>query len=136
MKLLALSLASIVAILLVAVIAHFSLVEIGQEVVTLRTPLPDDEWYETRLWVVDHDGDAWLHSAGDAWAARFEGDPVIELDRGGETRRYKADPVPGPHPEIDALLRDKYGIADRWVRIIAPCNESVLLVRLVPMPAQ
>ena len=108
-------------------------IEIGREVVTVRTQRPDGSWQKTRLWVVDDDGAAWLHSAGAAWAKRFEGDPIVELERGGKVAKYRAHPVPGPHPRIDALLREKYGIADRWVRLIAPDTDQVLVVRLDPI---
>lgn len=116
-----------------AVLGHLALIEIGREVVTLRTRSPDGSWQQTRLWVVDDGGSAWLHSAGDDWARRFEGSPVVELDRMGELRRYRAQPVPGPHPRIDRLLREKYGLADRWVRFVAPDTEDVLVVRLDPL---
>ncbi|MCB1644629.1 MAG: hypothetical protein KDI36_04210 [Pseudomonadales bacterium] len=33
--------------------------------------------------------------------------------------------------EADQALRARYGIADRWVRFLAPCDDSVLPVRLV-----
>jgi hypothetical protein len=116
------------------VVAHLMLIEVGREVVTLRTQTADGGWQETRLWVVDDDGVVWLHSAGPDWVRRFEGDPVVELERAGEVGRYSARPVPGPHPRIDGLLRAKYGIADRWVRFIAPCDESTVVVRLDPRP--
>ena len=97
------------------VLAHFALIEVGREVATLRTPRPDGSWQATRLWIVDDGDAAWLHSAGDAWAKRFEGNPVVEVERAGTTRRYRATPVPGPHPEVHRLLREKYGI-DGWRR--------------------
>lgn len=115
------------------VAAHFALIEIGREVVTLRTPLAGGGWQETRLWIVDYDGAAWLHSAGRAWQARFEGDPIVEVERRGEIRRYRAHAVPGPHPLIDRLLREKYGVADQWVRFLAPCDEDTIPVRLDPL---
>jgi hypothetical protein len=133
MKTLMTAIVILLALAVVVVLGHLAMIEVGREVVTIRTPLPDGEWQETRLWVVDYQGVPWLHSAGESWVARFEGDPVVELERGGETRRYKAHAVPGPHPEIDAALREKYGIADRWVRFLAPCNESVVPVRLQPL---
>lgn len=111
---------------------HLALIEVGREVAILRTPRPDGTWQATRLWVVDEGGAVWLHSAGEDWARRFEGDPIVELERGGEVRRYRAHAVPGPHPRIHELLREKYGIADRWVRWIAPDGETVLPVRLDP----
>jgi hypothetical protein len=116
-----------------AALAHLALIEVGREVVTLRTQRADGSWQATRLWIVDLGGSAWLHSAGDDWRARFEGDPVVEVERAGEVRRYRAHPVPGPHPELDRRLRAKYGIADRWVRFLAPCDASVLPVRLDPL---
>ena len=69
-----------------------------------------------------------------AWAKRFEAKPIVEVEREGRTRRYRATPVPGPHPEVHRLLREKYGIADRWVRFIGPDGDTVLAVRLDPVP--
>lgn len=126
----------VVATLVALVAGHLALIEVGREVVTLRTRIPDGGWKETRLWVVDHDGVPWLHSAGADWARRFEGDPVVELVRAGETRRYRAHAAPGPHPQIDARLRRKYGVADRWVRLLAPCDDDTLPVRLDPLPPE
>jgi hypothetical protein len=133
MKRLLLGITIVLALAALAVVGHLAFIEIGREVVTLRTPRPDGSWQETRLWIVDDGGSAWLHSAGADWAQRFVGDPVVEVERGGTTLRYRAHPVPGPHPRIHALLREKYGLADRWVRFIGPDNEDVLVVRLDPM---
>jgi hypothetical protein len=116
------------------VLAHLALIEIGREVVTLRTQRPDGSRSETRLWIVDDGGSSWLHSGGAGWRERFAGDPVVELERSGTTRRYRAHAQPGPHPRVDRLLRDKYGLADRWVRVLAPDREDTLAVRLDPLP--
>ena len=130
MRRLATGLVCVAAIAALVVLSHLAIIEIGREVVTLRTRLATGAWQETRLWAVDHDGAVWLHSAGDDWRKRFEGDPIVQLGRGDETRSYRARLDPGPHPEIDRLLREKYGVADRWVRFVAPCDETVLPVRL------
>ena len=114
------------------VVGHLAFIEIGREVVTLRTPLPDGTWKETRLWIVDDGASAWLHSAGAEWAERFVRNPIVEVKRGGATLRYSAHAVPGPHPRVDRLLREKYGLADRWVRFIAPDDATTLAVRLDP----
>jgi len=126
--------AIVIAVGIAVVVGHLAFIETGREVVTVRTPLPDGGWKQTRLWVVDLDGEPWLHSAGQGWRERFVGDPIVELERGGETRRYRAHAAPGPHPRIDALLREKYGVADRWVRFLAPCGDDTLAVRLEPLP--
>ena len=123
--------AAIVAVFATLLVSgHLALIEIGREVVVLRTPLPDGTWNETRLWIVDDGGSAWLHSAGAKWVERFAGHPVVEVERRGATLRYRAKPVPGPHSRVDDLLREKYGLADRWFRFIAPDGEDTVEVRL------
>jgi hypothetical protein len=116
-----------------AVLAHLALIEVGREVATLRTERPDGTVWETRLWIVDDGAVSWLHSAGAEWAQRFAGDPVVEVERGGRVRKYRAHAVPGPHPRLHQLLREKYGLADRWVRFIGPDTDEVLPVRLDPL---
>lgn len=125
--------AILVALAIVVVVGHLALIEVGREVVTLRTQRPDGTWQKTRLWIVDDAGSSWLHSAGPEWVKRFEGDPIVEVERQGEIRRYRATAVPGPHPRVDQLLREKYGVADRWVRFIAPDNDVTVAVRLDPL---
>lgn len=127
-----LAIAAVSAVAALLLLAHFALIEVGREVAKLRTPRPGGSWQETRLWIVDDGDSAWLHSAGAAWAKRFEGSPIVEVEREGTLRRYRATPVPGPHPAVHRLLREKYGIADRWVRFIGPDDETVLAVRLDP----
>ena len=124
--------ASLAALAGAVVVAHLALIEVGREVVTLRTQRTDGSWKSARLWAVDDAGSVWLHSAGDDWLPRFA-NPEVELERGGDTRRYRASPVPGPHPRIHELLRAKYGIADRWVRFTGPDDETVCVVRLDPI---
>jgi hypothetical protein len=133
MKSLLLALAALVAVAVLLVLAHMAVIEIGREVVTLRTQRADGTWQKSRLWIVDDGESSWLHSAGDAWVKRFEGNPVVEVERGGRIRRYRAQAVPGPHPRVDELLREKYGLADRWVRFIAPDNDEVVVVHLEPL---
>jgi hypothetical protein len=121
------------ALVLVAVAAHLALIEIGREVVTLRMTGAEGEPVETRLWIVDDAGSAWLHSGGEAWVKSFIGSPIVEVERGGAVQRFRAHAVPGPHPRVHELLREKYGIADRWVRFIGPDDDTTLVVRLDPL---
>ena len=133
-KLVLIALVIAVGLAIALILGHLAFIELCREVVTLPTTLPDGTRQETRSWIVD-DGDAsWLHSAGDAWLARFEGDPIVEVERRGQALRYRAHAVLGPHLRIDQLLRQKYGLADRWVRFISPCGEDTLPVRLEPLP--
>jgi len=74
-----------------------------------------------------------VHSGGEAWATSFEGSPIVEVERGGVVRGIRAHAVPGPHPRVHELMREKYGVADRWVRFIGPDNERTLAARLDPL---
>jgi hypothetical protein len=116
------------------VLAHWALIEIGNEVIVLRTEEPDGTWHESRLWIVDDAGFAWLH--GDRrsrWMRDLESRPLVEIVRDGKTARYRATQMPGPHPRIHEKLREKYGFADRWVRLTGPDNETTAPVRLEPL---
>jgi hypothetical protein len=121
----------LVAFAAAAVAAHFAVIELGREVVTLRTQRADGAWQSIRLWAVDDDGAVWLHSAGDDWLPRFT-NPAVDLERSGVTRRYRATPVPGPHERVHELLREKYGWVDRWIRFPGPDDETACAVRLDP----
>lgn len=136
MRALLIGIAAVVGSAILLVFAHLAFIEIGREVVTLRTQRPDGSWQKTRLWIVDDGASSWLHSAGAEWDKRFAGDPVVELERRDQTLRYRAHAVPGPHPDVDQWLREKYGLADRWVRFIGPDNENTLPVRLDPYADQ
>lgn len=133
MRRLVLVLAVALGVLLIAVCAHLALIEVGQEVIVLRTRNADGGWLETRLWIVDDEGLSWLHGGDSRWMQNLRDRPVVEVERGGETRRYRARPVPGPHPRIHELLRAKYGVADWWVRTIGPDRETTAPVRLDPV---
>lgn len=112
-------------------LAHCALIEVGREVIVLHTENEDGTWLESRLWIVDDGPFSWLH--GDArsrWERNLAARPIVEVTRSGETHRYRATPVPGPHQKIDALLREKYGVADRWVRFVASDRASTTPVRL------
>ena len=127
----AIVLAAVVGFCAVYLVAHWALIEVGREVIVLRTEKPDGGWRVTRLWIVDDGGFAWLHgSATSDWMLNLKARPIVEIERAGETHRYHATPVPGPHPRLHELLRAKYGIADRWVRFVGPDKESTTPVRL------
>lgn len=128
--------ASLMTIAAAALVAHLALIEVGREVIVLRTQAPDGSWRETRLWIVDDAGAAFVHGADSHWMHDLAARPVVEVVRAGEAHRYRATPVPGPHPRIHALLRAKYGIADRWVRFLGPDTAATLPVRLDRLPSE
>lgn len=127
---------SIVGLLAVLVVgyaaAHLALIEAGREVVVLRTRDAQGSSHETRLWVVDDAGRAWVLGDPDSsWMRRLREHPAVELERAGHARAYRAEPVPGARERILALMREKYGHADRWVRFITDPGNA-LPVRFDP----
>jgi len=135
MRRVAIVLAAAAGLCLAYVLAHWTLIELGREVVVLRTQNADGSWRESRLWIVDDGGASWLHGGDSEWMRNLEARPLVEIERAGETHRYRASALPGPHPRIDELLRTKYGVADRWVRFVAPDGASTRVVRLERLDA-
>ena len=111
----------------------FGLSETG-EVVVLTSVDDGGATHETRLWVVDHDGDVYLR-AGDAesaWFARVRARPLALLERGGELRRVRLDPLPAKTSDVNAAMGLKYGFADLFIGSIMP-RERAVAIRVVAM---
>jgi hypothetical protein len=110
-----------VGIVVAYVLAHLALIEIGQEVVVVHKRYSDGSVHEARLWIVDAGEYAWLHHgyAGDDWILHLAVQPIIEVERGGQTLQYRAQPDAAADPKVHQLLREKYGFADRLVRFWA-----------------
>ena len=112
----------VVAICVTYVLAHLALIEVGREVVVVYEPTPTGVVHKARLWIVDDGRYSWIHpgSANAQWWVRhMDANPIVEIYRGGESRRYRAIPDPEAHARVHQLLREKYGIADMWVRFLA-----------------
>jgi len=131
-----------VVVLIVLVAGFFGAVlimsELGGEVVTLHTQTASGGEKRTHLWVVDDAGVAWLRAgmSGSGWLARIERDPNVLVERGGRLIRFRAVPVRAPkaRDRIHALMREKYGTADRLVGVLRDPAQSVP-VRLEPTSA-
>jgi hypothetical protein len=131
MRRLRIAFAAIAGLCVGYVLLHWALIETGREVIVLRTEETDGGWLESRLWIVDDGSVSWLHGdRGSRWMRNLEARPIVEVNRGKGVNRYRATPVPGPHPRLHELLRAKYGIADRWVRFVGPDTEATTPVRL------
>ena len=131
--------AGVLALVVLAGASIFVVSELGAEVVTLETRDADGAWRETRLWVVDHDGFAWLRSGvpDSAWLVRLEADPKVRVTRGDAARTYRAEPVrePAVRDRIHALVAEKYGWTEAVISRIRDPDRSVA-VRLVPDPPE
>ena len=123
-------------LLVVAVLAAGTYVAGEQnETVVLRTLDADDQTYETKLWVVDFDGEPWVRVANPdrEWFDHLRTNPIVELDRDDTTTRYRAEPLDEPDvsAEIDAAFRKKYGWVDAWYGLLL--RRHSIPIRLVPV---
>jgi hypothetical protein len=136
-RILALGAALVVAAAILFVASIFAASELGGEKVVLHTVDARGEPVETRLWVVDDGGSAWLRAGAptSGWLARIEAEPNVLVTRGGKTEARVAVPVhdPAARDRIHALMRAKYGLADRWISILRDASRSVP-IRLDPAP--
>jgi len=110
----------VVGLAVVALALSFIASEKGGEIVTLRTTDAAGAVHETRIWVVDADGRAWLR-AGDpkaGWLARIREHPQVEVERGGQRAAYTAVPQPAERDRINALFATKYGLADAYIGLL------------------
>jgi hypothetical protein len=127
-----------IVLLLIALPVLFGLAmlaasELGGEVVTLYTRDAAGAEARTSLWVVDYDGSQYLR-AGDrssGWFERLRREPEVRVERGGKAVTYQAVPIPELTPAIDALMAEKYGLADRFIGLVRDPAQS-MAVKLVP----
>lgn len=107
----------------------------GSEVVVLHTGLETAHPRDTRVWVVDFGGAAWIESANPEreFYRDILTDPNVELSRDGRRFAYRAVPITDGtgHQLIRSLLREKYGWADAWIGMIADTSSSIA-IRLEP----
>lgn len=110
--------------------------ELGGEIVTLTTFDAAGDPIETRLWVVDDAGSAWLRCGvpTSGWCGRMRANPDVRVSRGGAPQAFTAVLVTDPpvRDRIHALMAEKYGWADALIGMIRDGDASVA-VRLDPV---
>ena len=128
---------TVIAVLIALVLGMslmFAASELGGEVVTLTTRDAEGMPYETSLWIVEDEGSLWLR-AGDPkarWLKRIGASPEVELSRGEESSRYRAEIVPGRSDRINRKMAEAYGWADRLIGGMRD-DSSTMAIRLVPL---
>ena len=126
----------ILAVVLIAALVIITLVALeGREVVVLRTSDGEAESKETRTWIADYEGHAWVESANPErpFFRHIQAHPEVEVVRGGQVLEMRAVALPPAegHALIRRLLAEKYGWADVWIGFIADTSQSTA-VRLDP----
>jgi hypothetical protein len=103
------------------------------EVVNITTRDVDGQHRKTRVWIVDSDGSQWLRAGSDraGWYKRLVQTPTLDLERNGVVAAYRIEPVPARIDEINRLMHEKYGWADRYVGMLFGRDRAVP-IRLDP----
>ena len=127
-----------------AVVGLFLLLGIGQllasesgEVLVLETLDAEGQPQQTRIWVVDDAGTAWVRGDPDSgWVGRLLASPEVRAERAGQTASFTAVPdrTPAARDRLNALMAEKYGFADRFIAVTLGDGEraGVIAIRLDP----
>jgi hypothetical protein len=109
--------------------------ELG-EVAVLRAQDDAGAIHETRLWVVDVDGAAYLRTGNpnNPWLLRVRAHPDVEVTRGDASRPFRAVPVDDPaiRDRVNAATAAKYGFSEALLRATFLVPERATPVRLDP----
>jgi hypothetical protein len=122
----------IILVLLGVVIALEVFASESGEVIVISTEDKDSTALRTRLWVVDHEGEAWLRAGSpkSGWYLRLIANPSLNAIRGAETFPASAQIHPEMSGEINRLMNDKYGWADDYIGMLFGRDKAVA-IRLV-----
>jgi hypothetical protein len=128
-----------IGVALVVLVAAFGALYVGMaervEVVVLHTRDAAGE-HETRLWVVDDAGSAWLRTSADnaSWLPRLRATPAIQVERQGKLQPFTAVVLADPATvaRIDELTLAKYGWSESMLQVLMPEGHAQVAIRLDP----
>lgn len=105
------------------------------DVAVVETRAEDGSTRATHVWFVEPDGELWLEAGSpeNPWFADLGREPRLTLHADGRTGAYVAERSDDAESRarVRALLREKYGLRDRWIGLFVDQTRS-LVVRLVP----
>ena len=99
----------------------FGLSELGGEVATLVRPEADQSNKNIRVWIVDADNKSWIEH-GDSesyWIKQLSKNSELLIIRKGEEKKYLAFTDRDSHDFYHNLRREKYGLSDKMLDILA-----------------
>ncbi len=122
----------LVVVLVLVIAVQFIASESG-EVVVVTTTDADGVSAETRLWVVDHEGSAYLRSGSpqSGWFQRMQANPTIGVVRGETSMRATVEPDVSLRDTVNDLMREKYGWADAYISMLFGRADATP-IRIVP----
>ena len=97
------------------------------EVVVVQTLGAHGEAEETRLWVVDLDGQQYLRSGSPmaAWYQRMQANPSVQIQRGDLSFTATSVPKPELRTQINQLMNEKYGWADDLIGVMFGRDDAI-----------
>ncbi len=103
------------------------------EVVELHTPDETGKEVVTRLWVVDHDGHAYLRGESESgWFKRLEATDTITLTRAGKTGDFTHQVRNENIATINQLMRKKYTWGDQFIELALGSRAESNAIELTP----
>ena len=136
MKKVAVAIGAVVGLFLLLGVAQFVASESG-EVLVLETLDAEGQPHETRIWVVEDADAVWVRGGSDSgWVQRLLQSPEVRAEHSGHWVSFRAVPDrdPATRNRVNALMREKYGFADRFIAITLGDSEreGALAIRLDP----
>ncbi|NJN51232.1 MAG: hypothetical protein HC809_05085 [Gammaproteobacteria bacterium] len=134
MKLVGKILAAIVGLFVLVMALQMVASESG-EVVVVTTVGADGAAQETRLWIVDFEGEAYLRAGSTQaqWYVRLLNHPQITVERSGAAEAVLAAPSAADTTAVNELMAQKYGWADAYIGMIFS-RDDAMAIRLDPLP--
>ncbi len=126
---------AMVALIVILFALQIAASEAG-EVVEITTIDAAGAPHETRVWIVDSNGRAWIRSGSETsgWYTRLKQTPTLDVERDGRRTTFSAVADPAAIDSINALMREKYGWADAYIGAFFPRKHAIAL-RLEPLAA-
>lgn len=125
----------IVSLAVVIYASIFPIAELFTEVVVVRTYDASGAPHETRVTVIDIEGEAWVRGRPyRGWFRRIEVNPKAELYRGGTWRRVRAEVSrdPADAAAFEQVMLDTHGRVYQFLDVVAQMSSNEVPVRLVP----
>ena len=104
------------------------------EVVELHTIDDSGKAQVTRLWVVDHDGHAYLRGeTGSGWFTRLQSADTITLTRRDQTSEFTHQVKNENIARINELMREKYTWGDQFIELALGSRAESNAIELTPL---
>ncbi len=101
-------------------------------VAVIETRTPDGAVRSTHVWYAEPNKELWLEAGTpeNSWFQDVQRNPILTFNTNVRSTRYVARSVgdSSGHTRIRSLIREKYGLRDRWVGLIVDTSRSVAVM--------